>query len=531
MQFKNFPEYAAETAESSNYSLLPSSIKYLLSREGKISDFKESKEIVPRLVNERLVVEIDWIEGFKDYDLALLIAHCFKKTQLPIHYWTKVTVLFKDKNSSNLNPDNLIWKFPIGLGSDKYNGFAFVPGFTRYMINRDGELYDLKNLKFIEPYSSINYKAFAVRNDANVRTGLKRHRAVGLAFLDYDERVDDMEINHKNGKPGQDHLDNLEWMTHKENMEHAAKNGLLSNNKPVMVTDTTTGKVEEFVSVLEFARKYKYANARIARNLQKNGGTCQFGDLSVTYKYAKHKEGGVMQPIMVRDAMAGTVRTYESARACAEALGLSVAVVRARLASTTNRLSFDYLQFKRVSDKSPWHIPEDLNQEVINNRWYTSTLVKDLNTGEVHTFVTQRKAAEYLGLSDVTICTLLRKRNQPVIKNVLNGHYVLLTTRQDFESWREVTDPHREYQLHSGRRPVLVKDARTDEVKEYENCVDCANDLGILTTTLHWRLKSRGQKLYEDGFMYKYKFDEMEFMTISESLRSILLSAPTLKKE
>ncbi len=51
------------------------------------------------------------------------------------------------------------------------------------------------------------------------------HRLVADAFLEHDplRRV----VNHKDGNPGNNHVENLEWVTHKENAQHASIMGLL----------------------------------------------------------------------------------------------------------------------------------------------------------------------------------------------------------------------------------------------------------------------------------------------------------------
>ena len=54
------------------------------------------------------------------------------------------------------------------------------------------------------------------------------HQLVGKAFIPNPNNL--VEINHINGIKTCNIVDNLEWVSHKENMQHARKNGLFSQD-------------------------------------------------------------------------------------------------------------------------------------------------------------------------------------------------------------------------------------------------------------------------------------------------------------
>lgn len=85
-------------------------------------------------------------------------------------------------------------------------------------------------------YSSVLYDC---NNDLNVYTRLcllggksnKAHRYIISAFLGESN----LEVNHKDCNKGNNHLNNLEYMTRKENANHAVKNGRFP--KHICLTD------------------------------------------------------------------------------------------------------------------------------------------------------------------------------------------------------------------------------------------------------------------------------------------------------
>lgn len=82
----------------------------------------------------------------------------------------------------------------------------------------------------------------------------KVHRLVASAFL--STSGDGYQVNHKDGDKKNNHIENLEWLSAKENVRHAYKLGLNAHRghkyrKPIRCVETG----EEFQSAVEAARK------------------------------------------------------------------------------------------------------------------------------------------------------------------------------------------------------------------------------------------------------------------------------------
>lgn len=67
---------------------------------------------------------------------------------------------------------------------------------------------------------------------------LRVHRLVACAFIDNPHSKS--EVNHKDGVKSNNHADNLEWVTPKENMQHAFSTGLAKATKG---SDNTQSKL------------------------------------------------------------------------------------------------------------------------------------------------------------------------------------------------------------------------------------------------------------------------------------------------
>lgn len=84
---------------------------------------------------------------------------------------------------------------------------------------------------------SKHYRTVALTNADGKAKTYYVHRLVAELFV---PNVSDLpEVNHKDGNKLNNRADNLEWCSHKENIEHADRNGLASfNRKRVVCVET-----------------------------------------------------------------------------------------------------------------------------------------------------------------------------------------------------------------------------------------------------------------------------------------------------
>lgn len=112
-------------------------------------------------------------------------------------------------------------------------------------------------------------------------------RLVAMSFL--PTPFDKLTVNHIDGNPSNNRIDNLEWCTLQENVKHAFDSGLQRNSQKSVVLTSMDGHELRFVSMAEASRYLKKSNGYVSNQLAKCA-PC-YDECGVKY-WARLDEGG-----------------------------------------------------------------------------------------------------------------------------------------------------------------------------------------------------------------------------------------------
>lgn len=151
-----------------------------------------------------------------------------------------------------------------------------IEGFNNYYISTYGRVYSKINERIIsEKYDEQKrYCVVTFRNNDNIKSSISVHRIVAITFIPNTENK--QYVNHKDGNKKNNNVTNLEWVTHKENMQHCILTGLRgkTNNQGTKIEyiDESNNKIE-FNTLQEASTHLKLSIPTITKILRKEDFT------------------------------------------------------------------------------------------------------------------------------------------------------------------------------------------------------------------------------------------------------------------
>lgn len=102
------------------------------------------------------------------------------------------------------------------------SSYGNIKSLDRYIIRKDDKMYFVKGKLLVPQLNDDGYLQCKLCKHGKYKT-IKVHRIVAMAFIENPNNFP--EVNHKDCNRSNNHIENLEWTTHKDNVIHSTNLG------------------------------------------------------------------------------------------------------------------------------------------------------------------------------------------------------------------------------------------------------------------------------------------------------------------
>lgn len=274
---------------------------------------------------------------------------------------------------------SLYWKHYIECRS--YPGFYYVPGFTRYVINREGRIFSLFGSGYLNQYlNAAGYPSYRMQSDGGKEHHVTIHRMLALTFQDWDVDIAKYDVDHVDGDISNYSLGNLEIVTGSENIQRAIISDYYGRgrfgadeNDRIYCEDMVTRKVTLFKTMASICEHLNLtSNGLIFHHLKRPLTTSlvkqrylikrikvdkdnQPINLEIDYDDILTRVGSQTKPVLSKNIETGEIKRFDSAIEFVRDSGLSRKQVYERLKQSKQKV-FVNLIFKYEDDDTDWII-------------------------------------------------------------------------------------------------------------------------------------------------------------------------------
>lgn len=300
--------------------------------------------------------------------------------------------------------------------------FITIPNYSRYMINRCGEVYDKNTNAKLTPYRNYDgYYSYTLNDDSGKHGGVFRHRLMMMTFNPC-ESMDILVVNRINGIKGDDRLDNLEWVTRYENLYHAKQFNHVAKIAPIIVTNAETGETTEYTSATAAGIHFGIKKDGILRR-------CKYSNKIFDGYYFKRKypkpvysrpnlySTGFGKRVLLRDITDGSIIQFKTITEMLNFLHIKQGTFSKRFDLLKQPVLLPSYQAKYEDDPSPWRDCDFWKE--INDRTTKTYVVEvyDNHLNRLFTYPTLKDAAMAYGIDSTTARDRLKTNGSRVFRD------------------------------------------------------------------------------------------------------------------
>lgn len=244
--------------------------------------------------------------------------------------------------------------------------FTPIKGYDNYLITEDGLVYNRKLKRILRGSKNpAGYRNVRISSNEGIVLTWGIHRLLAYVFIPYVGDLNNLVVNHIDGNKSNNSLSNLEWTTHKGNLEHAGRTGLSSKCTPISIRNAITGEVKDYPSITECSRHIGVhkdtINYRVTIGEERvflDG--CQYRVKTDKPWYMPKDLGIAMlanttsKSIQMLDIRTGKVTTYDKLSDLSSHLKISPSSITRLLTVTDQPVITGLKQLKMTEDTNDW---------------------------------------------------------------------------------------------------------------------------------------------------------------------------------
>lgn len=139
-----------------------------------------------------------------------------------------------------------------------------VEGFSSYLISNYGRLKSKQRKIVLKTRVKEGYYDYRLNDSNGEKRSVRIHRLVAENFIPKPNANEPLQVNHIDGNKLNNRVENLEWVTARENQMHAIRTGLKQPSPRPILTESDVREICELIQsgmsyreIEEYNPKYK----------------------------------------------------------------------------------------------------------------------------------------------------------------------------------------------------------------------------------------------------------------------------------